>query len=356
MRAEEWSRWKMETENQARGVSEEYGRLLEEKSKLRAAAAGDGAPDEAEEEDEDVVRPKKRARAEETKPRLPVVRKPRTSVTSTTSQTSSSSSAATAAFYSFGLAYVLFPRATEWLGYRPDVAVQSNTTRGKVLLPLDTPVALPTGGWLAGVFDVLGFLALGLVIMACVYALTRKRSDQGDEVPTDEESEESVETEQVAVHRLGRRLALGTARGIVSEVVQRLPFLREESISPSASRDWYKVLSAHVGGGESLALYIRLPALTLLQASSLVDWRLCISGSASLEQPTTNGRLRCFTPCRARTRLVRPHGPRRRNSSTRTTLVRFKTSVRSPCPRLNDGCIKSNRRCVPSRISRISSY
>jgi hypothetical protein len=275
MRADEWSRWKMETENVARGVSEEYARLLEEKSKLRAAAAGDGAaPDEAEEEDEDIVRPKKRARAEDKKPpRQPnaAARKPRTSVTSTTSQTSSSSSAATAAFYSFGLAYVLFPRATEWLGYRPDVAVQSNTTRGKVLLPLDTPVALPTGGWAASVFDVLGFLAFGLVIMACVYAITRTRSEQGEDVPSDEEAEESTETEQVTVQRLGRRLGLGTVRGIVFEVVQRLPLLREESISPLASADWYKVLSAHVGRGKSDILSIRLPALTPLQASSLVD-------------------------------------------------------------------------------------
>lgn len=257
MKSDEWARWMMETEHQAARVRDEYGRLLEDKTKIRAAAAESGTVDpDAEDDEEDDVRPKKRARADDKKPpRQPAARKPRSSVTSTTSQ-SSSSTAATAAFYSFGLAYVLFPRATEWLGYRPDeAAVPVNATaRGKVLLPSDAPGVPLASGWSTSTaFDIVGILALGFVIMACVYALTYTRRAPADEQTSDdEEPQERLETEQVVIRRLGRRLGLGTPSGLVSELVRRIPFLREETISGSASRDWYKVYSAYVGGGECL--------------------------------------------------------------------------------------------------------
>lgn len=274
MRTDEWARWQVETENQVQRCAREYAALLEEKSKLRQQAAA-GNPGETtatavdpdgEEEDEDDVKPRKRPRVEDKKPpRQTTVKKPRTSITSTTSQASSTTSAATAAFYSFGLAYVLFPRATEWLGFRPpDVDdVQSNATtrgRGKVLLPLATTpgvLGLPplrrSGSLASSVLDLLGFLVLGLIIMAWVYAVIRPspppRQGYVGGVPTDdEEPEETVGADQVAVHRLGHRLALGTVQGLASELVQRIPFMREESTTPSAGKDWYKVLSAYVGG------------------------------------------------------------------------------------------------------------
>lgn len=248
MQGDEWARWKIETENQAARVRDEYALLLEDKAKHRAGQAGDDGADPDEEEEED-VRPRKRARAEpiEKKPRQPAAaRKPRTSVTSTTSH-SSGTTAATTAFYSFGLAYVLFPRATEWLGYRPrHASTTANVTGvgGKVLLPVDS--VPPASPWISPtVFDVIGYLVFGLVIMACVYLFSRGQDEQSDE-------DESVEAddERVSLRRLARKVGLGRVSGLVKELVHRIPFLHEESTSPSRDAAWYRLHSAHVGGGK----------------------------------------------------------------------------------------------------------
>jgi hypothetical protein len=252
MQGEEWARWKIETEHQASRCAAEYAALLEDKAKVRAAAGesgGDGGDPEEEEEEE--VRPKKRARAEpaEKKPRQAAgARKPRTSVTSTTSH-SSGTTAATTAFYSFGLAYVLFPRATEWLGYRSQesaaAATTGNATAGKVLLPLTS--VIPPNNWISpAVFGVIGYLVFGLVIMACVYLFSRGREQEEGE----EESDEVDGAERVGLRRLARKVGLGTVNGLLKELVYRIPLLREESTSPATAAAWYKLHSAHVGGGE----------------------------------------------------------------------------------------------------------
>ena len=274
---EEWSVWKIETEHQAMRVREEYAALLEDKAKIRAGQAGDEAEREEDVEEEDeVARPKKRTRAEavaEKKPRQTTgPRKARTSVASASSQ-SSGTTTATTAFYSFGLAYVLFPRATEWLRYRPrdaSTATATTTTNGgtgtsgKVLLPMDNVVAA-TNGWISPtVLDMMGYLVMGVVIMACVYLFSRGRDVQENE---DEEPVEADGNERLG-QRLARNVGLGTVSGLVKEIVYRVPFLREESTCSSTNAAWYKLHSAQVGGGKQCHRAFR-PSLTRSQAPSL---------------------------------------------------------------------------------------
>ncbi|GHJ83990.1 hypothetical protein NliqN6_0392 [Naganishia liquefaciens] len=290
---EEMSVWASETEQEVMRVREEYARLLEEKAKMRAAAhAGPGDEADRDEEDEQEVGPpppppppsKKRARAAadhqpvEKKPRrttttaTTTTRKARTSVASTSSSgtaaTAATAAATTTAFYSFGLAYVLFPRATEWLGFRPrDASTAANGTGvsgGKVLLSMDNGASSVSGRVSSTVLDMIGYLVLGLVIMAGVYLFSRRQEElEEEEEEEDEDHDESASTdsaERSGIQRLARSVGLGTVGGLANEILYRIPFLHQEPMRPSTQAAWYKLYSAHVGRGVK---YGRLESLHL---------------------------------------------------------------------------------------------
>ncbi|KAJ9091689.1 hypothetical protein QFC19_008980 [Naganishia cerealis] len=339
LRTEEWTRWKIETENQVLQVKQQYTSLLEDKARIRAEAAGlDGAAaavakgkvkteereeedDEDEEEDDEEAtgdaRPKKRTRKAAAgalvvpDPGKPAVGRPRKDALATTTTTgkrkargsgtgmstttaTAVSASASAAFYSFGLAYMVFPRATSLFGSTASSPYAANTSSGhsgngarnsggKVLLASASHAAAAKSAEMLGralpaeraphpdtILDTVWFVLLGLALTGFALWIARRRSlterrnqalvdDGEDDEPVHVDKDGETGGGQEEWERLGFRLGVGTVSGLIEEVAARIPLVGRPV---RMSHGWYKLLSAFVGGDVNIGwlgkLHLRL--------------------------------------------------------------------------------------------------
>jgi len=320
---EEWARWMAGTEEEASRVRRDYVALLEDKARVRAEASGmdDAAPltagpqkvkveqeEEDEEDEEDVVededeeqRPKKRTKKEhssavdaaEGKPSGKARRKTDTAATAggkrksraagaaTTTSTTTTSATAVSAFYSFGLAYMVFPRATSLFGSTTTATTQSSSARntssgggnggtgGKVLLAAAKSAeelgrrALPSHRAPNGdtILDGVWFVLLGLAMTVIALWIARRsratiaaRSGEssiiavdGDDEAEDGQNEVDTSEGRDKWERLGRDLGVGTVSGLAEEVFARIPLVGHRL---RVSKNWHRLLGAFVGSGE----------------------------------------------------------------------------------------------------------
>ncbi|KAJ9120238.1 hypothetical protein QFC22_003138 [Naganishia vaughanmartiniae] len=317
---DEWIKWVEGTEEEVARVRADYVALLEDKARIRAEASeGMERPltagpqqvkgeqeeeDDEEDEDEEDERPKKRTKKEVLaaegktggKARKGAAgsaattgakRKSRTTAaaaTTTTTTTSSISATAVSAFYSFGLAYMVFPRATSLFGSTTTPPALSRNTsssshsvggaRGKVLLAAAKSAeelgrrALPSHRVPDGdtILDGIWVVLLGLAMTVFALWIARKSRDssstRGEVVVDGDEAEDGEDVDgegQEKWERLSAELGVGTVSGLVEEVVARIPMVGRPI---RVSQSWYKSLSAFVGGGEFLPWQCRDEKLT----------------------------------------------------------------------------------------------
>ncbi|KAJ9103962.1 hypothetical protein QFC21_002425 [Naganishia friedmannii] len=299
---DEWLKWVERTEEEVGSVRRDYLALLEEKARVRAEASGMddvgtvgvGGPqqvkveqedDEDEDDEEEEERPKKRTRKDvlaEGKPGGKARKNAAASSTTTTATgkrkfriagaaaATTTSATAVSAFYSFGLAYMVFPRATSLFGSTStDPANVRNTSSsthsgggsgGKVLLAAAKSAeelgrrALPSHRAPGGdtILDGVWYVLLGLAMTA--FALWIARRSRGtvagreEVVYDDDEGEGEGDAEgqgQEKWERIGVELGVGTVFGLLEEGFARIPLVGRPL---RVSQDWYKLLSAFVGG------------------------------------------------------------------------------------------------------------
>lgn len=309
---EGWARWVDGTEEVVGRVRRDYVALLEEKARVRAEASGmdDGVAgpqqvkveqdDDEEEEEEEEERPKKRTKKQllaaaagdsvEGKPSGGKIRKNAAGSTTTATgkrksraagaATTTTTTTAVSAFYSFGLAYMVFPRATSLFGsttagtYAQNTSSSSHSggsgssgTGGKVLLAAAKsaedlgrralpPHRAPTGDT---ILDGVWFVLLGLAMTVfALWIAQRGRArvagrekvvgfGEGDDEAEDVEGDDAEGREKW--EHLAAELGVGTVSGMVDEISARIPMVGRPL---RVSQNWYRLLSAFVGGGEFL--------------------------------------------------------------------------------------------------------